>query len=115
MTKDELKQVVQEMIAAPSCCQELKAAGQKWLNVIGTADEKTAASELLQEVRGDVCTVAHTIEFFESPLAAQIFGVDQAKAMAAHAHEIQNNGAKWCDCPACAAGLKVIENAALLS
>ena len=38
MEKQELKQIVQEMIAAPSCCQELKDAAQKWLD--GKAPKK---------------------------------------------------------------------------
>ena len=29
MNRKELTQTVKEMIAAPSCCQELKAAGEK--------------------------------------------------------------------------------------
>ena len=35
MNRDELIVTVKTMIAAPSCCQELKEAGQKWLNAIG--------------------------------------------------------------------------------
>ena len=34
MNKTELTRTVKEMIAAPSCCQELKAAGQNYLNAV---------------------------------------------------------------------------------
>ena len=51
MDRKELTQTVKEMIAAPSCCQELKAAGEKWLNAADTAEEKAAAAALLQEIR----------------------------------------------------------------
>ena len=104
MDRKELTQTVKEMIAAPSCCQELKAAG-----------EKAAAAARLQELREDVLKIDQVIEFFESPQAKQIFGVEQAKAMAEHAHAVKAAGGKWCDCPACTAGLKILDNASLLA
>lgn len=115
MDKNEMIETVRNMIAAGSCCPELKAAGQKYLDAIGTDAEKTAAAELLREVKEDVSTLEHTIEFFESPLGAQIFGAEQAKAMADHARELKAKGEKWCDCPACAACVKIIDNASLLA
>lgn len=114
MDKQELVQTVKDMINAPSCCKELKAAGQNWLDSVGTAREKDAADALLREIKEDIATIEHVIEFFESPKAVQIFGAAKAKAMAAHAHEVQNNGGKWCDCPACSAGLKILNNADIL-
>ena len=115
MNRKELTQTVKEMIAAPSCCQGLKAAGGKWLNAADTAGEKAAAAALLQEIREDVATIEHVIEFFESPQAKQIFGAEQARAMAEHAHAVKAAGGKWCDCPACTAGLKILDNASLLA
>ena len=115
MNKNELLEIVKAMIAAPSCCEELQAAGKNWLNAIGTPGEKAAAEALLAEIKDDVAPIAHTVEFFESPLAVQIFGAEKAKIMAAHAREIQSKGAKWCDCPACAAGVKILENASVLT
>lgn len=73
MNKNELSETVKEMIAAPSCCKELKDAGQNYLNALGTDAEKTAAAALLQEIREDVCTLDQTIPFFESELGTQIF------------------------------------------
>ncbi len=109
MNKSELIQTVNTMIAAPSCCQELKDAGRKWLAAVGTAGEDAAFNALREEIKEDVCTLDQTIPFFESETAAQIFGIEKAKAMAAHAREIKANGAKWCDCPACAAGVRILE------
>ena len=74
MDKNELIQTVGSMIGAPSCCQELKDAGQKWLDAVGTAREQDAAAALYREIREDVSSIEHTIEFFESPAAAGIFG-----------------------------------------
>lgn len=112
MKKSELIQTVNTMIAAPSCCQELKAAGQKWLDAVGTDRENAAWSALLAEVKEDVCTLEETIPFFESELGTQIFGPEKARALAAHAREIRAQGAKWCDCPACAAGVKILDSIA---
>lgn len=114
MDKNELVATVEAMIAAPSCCRELKAAGRAWLDAVGTAAEKAAGAALLAEVKDDVCTLEHTIGFFESAAGAKFFGAEKARAMAAHARELKASGAKWCDCPACAACVKIMENAGLL-
>ena len=111
MNKNELVETVKSMIAAPSCCADLKAAGQKWLDSVGSADEKAAAEALLQELREDVCTIDQVIPFFESERAVQYFGAEQAKAMAARAHELKAAGHKWCFCEACDAGSRLLENA----
>lgn len=114
MEKQELKQVVLEMIAAPSCCQELKDAAQKWLDAADPAAKKAAADALVLELKDDIAPIGHVIEFFESPLGKQKFGEERAAAIAAHAREVQAQGGEWCDCPACAAGRKILDNAALL-
>ncbi len=114
MNKEEITQVVRDMIGAASCCGELKAAGQKWLDAVGTDAEKAAAEALLQEIREDVAPIEHVIAFFESQQGIRIFGEERAQSMAAHAREVKAQGGKWCDCPACAAGLKILDNASLL-
>ena len=38
----EVRAKVQEMMAAQSCCAELKAAGQAWLDAEGTEKEAEA-------------------------------------------------------------------------
>ena len=44
------------------------------------------------------------ISFAESEMGAKVFGgEEQAKGVAAHGREIKAAGAKYCDCPACAA------------
>ncbi|MBO4646866.1 MAG: heat-shock protein Hsp90 [Lentisphaeria bacterium] len=108
MNQNELIAAVKTMIEAPSCCQELQAVGKKYLDAVGTAGEKAAFDALLAEVKADICTLEHTIPFFESETAVGIFGAERAKALAVHARERQANGEKWCDCPACAAGVKIL-------
>ncbi len=108
MKKNEIIQTVKTMIAAPSCCQELKDAGQKWLDAVGTAGEPAAWNALLAEAREDICTIEHALAFFESEMGTKIFGAEKAKALAAHARDRIAKGAKWCDCPACAACEKLL-------
>ena len=108
MTASEMKPIVEALLSAPSCCPELKAVAQAWLVAVGTNQEDTVTAALLQEAKEDLCTIEHTLGFFESPAAEKIFGADKAKSMAAHAREIQSQGAKWCDCPACAACVKLL-------
>ena len=111
MTKQELIETAKAMIAAPSCCQDLKPVAQAWIDAVGTAGEKAAAAALLAELKKDVCTIDQVIPFFESPRAVQYFGEEKAKELAALAHKIKADGGKWCFCEACAAGAKLLENA----
>ena len=43
------------------------------------------------------------IAFAESDMGVKIFGAEMAKNVTAHGKEIKAAGAKYCDCPACAA------------
>ena len=45
MTKQELIETAKAMIAAPSCCQDLKTVAQAWIDAVGTAGEKAAGAE----------------------------------------------------------------------
>lgn len=114
MDKKELPNVVREMISASSCCAELKAAGRKWLDALGGESEKNAAEELLKEIREDIAGIEHVIEFFGTAEAEKIFGKEKAEEIAEHAREVKARGGKWCDCPACAAGLIILENESLI-
>lgn len=111
MTKQELIETAKAMIAAPSCCQDLKTIAQAWIDAVGTAGEKAAADALLAELKEDVCTIDEVIPFFESSVAVRYFGEEKAKELAALAHKVEADGGKWCFCDACAAGAKLLENA----
>lgn len=100
--RDQLTQLVNQLIQAPSCCAEAKEAGQNWLTAAGTAGEQAATQALMAELEEDIMPIEGLIAFVSSPAGAQVFGAEQAKAMEAHAREIQAAGAKYCDCPACA-------------
>ena len=45
--RDQLTQLVNQLIQAPSCCAEAKEAGQNWLTAAGTAGEPAATRALM--------------------------------------------------------------------
>ena len=103
-----------EMMAAESCSQEAKAAGQAWLDAVGTAQEAEETRKYLEELEQDVMPIEACIAFTQSEAGIQLFGAEQAKVMAAHAQAVKDSGAVFCDCPACTAGLAILEKKAAL-
>lgn len=87
-----------------SCCAEAKAAGEAWLAAAGTPAEAEETKKYLQELEADIIPIDGLIGFAESEAGAQVFGgAEKAKEVAAHGRKIKAEGAKYCDCPACAA------------
>ncbi len=96
MTKQEIKAEVEKMIAAPSCCPELRAEGEAYLKAVGTSGERAAAESLIREMKEDVTSIDDLIAFA---------GSEDAKAA-------KSQGGKYCICPACAAGGKLLDHEA---
>ena len=106
MDKDVLSYVVEktnELINAATCHSETKAAAEAWLAAVGTDREAEATETYVKELEADIMPIDSLIGFAESDAGAHVFGADHAPAVAAHAKEIKAAGAKYCDCPACAA------------
>ena len=106
MDKDVLSYVVEktnELINAETCNSETKAAAEAWLAAVGTDREAEATETYVKELEADIMPIDSLIGFAESDAGAHVFGADHAPAVAAHAKEIKAAGAKYCDCPACAA------------
>lgn len=99
-----------ELIDAPTCSGEARAAAQAWLDAVGTEQEAAETKKYIAELEADIMPIDMLIAFAESDMGAQVFGVDKAKEVAAHAKEIKVAGAKYCDCPACAAVEAILEN-----
>ncbi len=100
--RNEIAEKTRELISAPTCSQEAKAAAQRWLDALGTDAEQEETQAYLAELEADIMPVEGLIAFAQSEQGAAYFGADQAAQIAAHAQEIQAAGAKYCDCPACA-------------
>ncbi len=110
--KDYVAQKVKELMDAPTCCAEAKAAAQNWLDALGTDQEAQQAKNLIAELEMDIMPVDGLIAFADSEAGAQVFGAETAKNVAAHGREIKAAGAKYCDCPACNAVAAILENKA---
>lgn len=98
-----------ELIGSPTCCKEAKEAAQNWLDSLGTEGEAQAAQRYVAELEGDIMPVDQLIGFAESETGIQYFGAETAANLASHAKEIKAAGAKYCDCPACAAVEAILE------
>lgn len=107
--KEYITRKVKELINSPTCCAEAKAAGQSWLNSVGTDREADAAKILIAELEKDIMPIEGLIAFAGSEAGAQVFGAEKAKQVKAHAEEIKSSGAKYCDCAACAACEAILE------
>ena len=112
--KSYVTEQVKALLAAPSCCQEAKDAGQNWLDAVGTEKEKEATAKLMAELEQDEIPIEGLIAFAGSEKAAEVFGLEKAQAILAHAKEVQAAGGKYCDCPACQAALAILEKKAEL-
>lgn len=106
--KEYVTEKVKELLNAPSCCAEAKEAAQNWLNALGTDQEADASRRLIAELQMDIMPVDGLIAFADSEAGAQVFGAETAKKVAAHGRELKAAGAKYCDCPACAASEAIL-------
>ena len=103
-----------ELMDAASCSSEAKAAAQVWLDAVGTDREAAETAKYIAELEADIVTVDGLISFAQSEAGASVFGADNAKNIAAHAREIKAAGAKYCDCPACAAAEAILKKLEIL-
>lgn len=107
MNKEVLNYVVkktEELMAAPSCSREAREGAQRWLDAVGTEREAEETVRYIAELEADIVTVDGLIAFAESEMGEKVFGsAEAAKGVAEHGRAIKAAGAKYCDCPACAA------------
>lgn len=107
--KDYVTQKVNELLQAPSCCAEAKAAAQNWLAALGSTQEAEQTEKLIAELEMDIVPIDGLIAFAGSEAGIQVFGEEKAKQVVAHAQEIKADGAVYCDCPACMAVAAILE------
>lgn len=107
--KNYIAEKVKDLMNSPSCCAEAKAAAEGWLTAVGTDKEAEQAKKLIAELEMDIMPVDGLIAFAESEAGEKVFGGETAKHIAAHGKEIKAAGAKYCDCPACAAAAAILE------
>lgn len=109
---DFVVEQTQVLINAHTCSSETRAAAQAWLDAVGTDAEAEETKKYIAELEADIMPIDTLIGFAESDAGAGVFGADKAKDVAAHAQEIKAAGARFCDCPACAAVEAILEKKA---
>ena len=99
-----IRELTADLLAAPSACKEVKEAAQNYLDAAGKegVDQMVALTKRA-ELEADIMPIDGLISFAGSDMGAKVFGADGAKNILAHAKERKAAGAKYCDCPACAA------------
>ena len=103
MKTQEMIELVENMMAAETCCRDAAEAGKNWIESVGTDHQNAEAEKLIKELEEDIMPIDGLIGFAGSEVGAKLFGADVAKKVLAHAQEIKKAGAKYCDCPACTA------------
>ena len=106
MTKNEILAKVNELIAAPSVCADVKKAAEAYAK----SQDKDTAVALVKALEAEVCTVDELIGLCESEDGKKFFGAEKATGMAEAAKKSKATGNKYCICPACQAGGIIWEN-----
>lgn len=101
--RDFAVEKTKDLIGAFSCSQEAKDAANAWLAAVGTGREAEETKKYIAELEGDIMPIDMLIAFAGSEGGAKVFGPEKTKEVKAHAEAIKAQGAKYCDCPACAA------------
>ena len=82
MTQETLKFVKEQteaLIAAHSCSAEAKAAAEKWLAAVGTAEEAEVTKAYIAELEADIMPIDGLIAFADSEAGVGVFGAELAK------------------------------------
>lgn len=98
-----------ELIGAPTCSVETKAAAQSWLAAAGTDAEKEETKQYIAELEADIMPLDTLIAFAGSEEGRGYFGADAAAEIVSHAEELKKAGERYCDCPACLAAAAILE------
>lgn len=106
MTKQEILAKVNELIAAPSVCADVKKAAEAYAK----SQDKDTAAALVKILEAEVCTVDELIGLCESENGKKFFGAEKAAGMVEAAKKSKASGNKYCICPACQAGAVIWEN-----
>ena len=110
-TFDYVAQRASVLEAAGSATQVTKDAAAAWKAAVA-ADSSDAAVEaatttLLNTLEGRPTSIDGVIAFAEGP-AKQLMGEEAAAAMLAAQQQRKAEGAKWCNCEACAAATEIL-------
>lgn len=103
--KSEALELVKEIVEAPSCFPALREKGEA---LLAASDSDALMDEFLVELEKDVEPIEGAIAFFKSDMGLAKLGEHRDK-MLAKFEKAQAEGEKICMCPACQAGVKLLE------
>ena len=98
---DYTAQKVDELLAAASSSQVTREAAQGWKDAIASGEDADSATKTLLDAIDQHHTTIDELIAFASGAAKDIMGEEVAAGMLAHALEIKEQGARYCDCVAC--------------
>ncbi|MBQ3763600.1 MAG: hypothetical protein II869_01375 [Synergistaceae bacterium] len=75
MTKQEILAKVNELIAAPSVCADVKKAAEAYVK----SQDKESAQALVKVLEAEVCTVDELIGLCESEAGVKFFGAEEPR------------------------------------
>ena len=108
---DYVAERVDALAAAGSSTQVTKDAALAWKEAVAAdgsdAAVEEATNKLLDVLEGRPTTIDGVIAFAEGP-AKELFGEEAAAQMLAEQLERKEQGAKYCDCEACAAASELL-------
>lgn len=110
MDKKALIEQIKKMSTARTCCAEVKRAVQKYLIALGKPGEKNAAKDLIAAIEENLTPIDELATFARSARAIQILGKEGAKKLLAHVKDLEDSGAKYCDCPACTPAAEILRH-----
>lgn len=103
-----MKELVMELMESKTCCKELKESCKNYLDSIGSDKENEMLDLLMSEINEDINTIDDTINFMKSDMALNMLGEETRKMLLDKSLKAKENGAKYCDCPACSICEKII-------
>ena len=108
---DYVAERVDTLAAAGSSTQVTKDAALAWKEAVAAdgsdAAVEEATNKLLDVLEGRPTTIDGVIAFAEGP-AKELFGEEAAAQMLAEQLERKEQGAKYCNCEACAAASELL-------
>ena len=99
--RNALADKTRALIAIDWTYAPLKEAAQKWLDTMDDGEANAEATKAYIAALNDgLCTIDEVTGFVNSPAAKDAFG-DKLAEMQAHAKQLKDSGAQFCDCDAC--------------
>lgn len=110
MTKENVKEIVEALVAAQPTYKELRQIATDWLAAYEGGNLHDLTAQLIAGAEACIMPIDNLIAFTASDAGVNVFGSEFAKQLHDHGVAIKAKGAHYCDCPACQECMKLITN-----